>query len=272
MKRLLTLAILATALGTASCRDATDPVQDQDAVLAEDLAYSSGAAIAGDIAEMAGGQATLIGPPLRLGGPPRAFDRQDCPYNAETGWHECAGTTPRGLALSLAYGFFTAAGESQERFDALATESIRSRARLAGTVTSTRFTATVDQARETTVSGLAGTESRHVFNGTGTRNEATQSLGTDARRASTLVSHDTVTNVVRLLPASENPWPASGSVVHAVTMTRSIEDGREVSRTVHRRVLITFNGTQFVPMVVGDREFTLDLAAGRPVGQATRRR
>jgi hypothetical protein len=28
---------------------------------------------------------------------------------------------------------------------------------------------------------------------------------------------------------------------------------------------ITFNGTQFVPMTVNDREFTLDLATGKPV-------
>ena len=263
MKRLLSFAALATALTITACRDSAAPEPNQQAILTEDIAFSSGAAVTGEVAELVGGPSTLIAPPLRLGGPPRAFDRPDCPWVPATGWHECNGTSPRGLTVSHAYAFFTAAGTAQETFDAVTTESIGSRISVSGVLTTDRFSATIDHDRETTVSGLAGTETRHVFNGTGTRNESTQSIGTDRQRASTLVSNDTVSNVVRLLPASANPWPASGSITHNIAITQTVEDGRSVSRTASRRVVVTFNGTQFVPMTVGDRTFTLDLATGR---------
>lgn len=270
MKRLLSLAALGTALVITACQDSAGPEEGSEAVLTEDIAFSSGAAVTGDVAELVGGSATLIGPPLRAGGPPRAFDRPDCPYVAETGWHECAGASPRGLTFSHAYRFLTAAGAPQQTYDALTTESISSRISLEGVLTTDRFSATIDHGRETTVSGLAGTETRHVFNGTGTRNESTQSVGTERRRASTLASNDTVSNVVRLLPASANRWPASGSITHNIAVTQTMEDGRTISRSTSRRVVVTFNGTQFVPMRVGDREFTLDLATGRVAGRTAR--
>ena len=263
---------LAAVLATAACSDSAGPDADRDALLSEDVAFSSGASISGDVAEQVGGSAAIIGGPVRTGGAPRAFDRADCPYVAATGWHECTGTNPRGLSVSHAYAFFTAAGAPQETFDALSTGSIKSRLSIEGTLTTDRFTATIDNERETTVSGLAGTETQHVWNGTGTRNESNQSLGTDRQRASTLASNDTTLNVVRLLPASANPWPASGSIIHNITVTQTLVDGREASRTSSRRVVVTFNGTQFVPMLVGDRQFTLDLATGRVAGRTTRQR
>jgi hypothetical protein len=263
MKRLVSITALATALSITACQDSAAPEANQDAILTEDIALSSGAAITGDVAELVGGQATLMAPPLRAGGPPRAFDRPDCPYVPESGWHECSGTSPRGMTVSHAYAFFTAAGETQETFDPVTTESIGSRITVDGVLTTERFTATIDHERETTVSGLSGAETRHVFNGTGTRNESSQSLGTVRARASTLVSNDTVSNVVRMLPASANPWPASGSITHNIAITNTVEDGRSISRSAARRVVVTFNGTQFVPLQVGDRVFTLDLATGR---------
>src|SRR5687768_7031180 len=141
MKSLAAFA-LAAALATAACSDSAGPEADRDILLSEDVAFSSGAAISGDVAEQVGGSATLIAGPVRPGGAPRAFDRPDCPYSATTGWHECAATTPRGLSVSHAYAFFTAAGESQENFDATTTESIESRMSIEGTLTTERFTAT----------------------------------------------------------------------------------------------------------------------------------
>lgn len=267
MKRFLSLAALATLAFAGACRDSSAPEADAEALLTDDIALSSGAAVSSDVVALFGGPATLLGAPMRSGGPPFAFDRPDCPFVAATGWHECAGTSPRGMAIAHAYAFFTAEGTAQETFDATTTESIASRMSIEGTLTTPRFTAVIDHERETTVSGLSGAETRHIFNGTGTRHESNRSLGTDRRRESTLVSSDTVTNVVRLLPAATNPWPASGSIVHNIAVTQTMEDGRQMSRSFSRRVVVTFNGTQFVPMQVGDRELTLDLATGRVAGR-----
>ena len=44
-------------------------------------------------------------------------------------------------------------------------------------------------------------------------------------------------------------------------MTRTNGDGE--TETIEREVTITFNGTQFVPVTVGDEEFTMDLGLRR---------
>jgi hypothetical protein len=48
-------------------------------------------------------------------------------------------------------------------------------------------------------------------------------------------------------------------------VTFSRDRGPAQGRSGTRTVTVTFNGTQYVPMTVNDRAFTLDLATGRPL-------
>lgn len=267
MKRLAPLSALAALVIMAGCRDTAAPAPDSEAMLAEDIALSSAASVSGDIVGMPGGEVALIGLPGRIGGPPGAFDRPGCEYSAETGWHECAPAWPGQMGVRYAFAFFTADGTPQEAYDALTTASVSSRMSREGTWTMPRMVTTIQHQRETTLSGLEGTETRHVWNGTGSRDESSESAGDAPRRAHTLVSRDTITNVVRLLPAAQHRWPASGTIVHNVAMTQTVEDGRTVTRSHSRRVVVTFNGTSRVPMQVGERTFILDLETGRVARQ-----
>ena len=262
MKRLLALHALFLM---AACSDTAAPAPDADDVLTEDIAFSSAAAVTGDVVGGVDGDAATLGQPGRLGGPPRAFDRANCPYVPETGWHECTMQSPGGMSITHAYAFLTDDGTPQERFDPVTTESIRSRMSRSGTMITPRLELTIDHERSTTVSGLAGAETRHILNGTGTRDDLRRSREDGVRRSGTLTSRDTITDVVRLLPAAEHPWPASGTIVHNIAATQTVEGDRTVTRSRSRRVVVTFNGTSLVPMTVGDRQFTLDLATGRVV-------
>jgi hypothetical protein len=82
-----------------------------------------------------------------------------------------------------------------------------------------------------------------------------------AARSYTSSSATTITAVVLPVPRAEDAWPLSGTITNALSIAR---DGARGSRASSRTATVTFNGTQFVPLQIGDRTFTLDLATGRP--------
>ena len=263
MPRSLPARILFAALALTACSDAAAPPSEPDVLLTNDVALSSGVAVSRDVGGLVGMGFGMLGMPGRLGGPPGAFDRGDCPYSEETGWYECTITLPGGAVMSWSYSFLAADGAPQRSFDDATTGSVRSRSTFARTLTTDRGTLTMRHERAATVSGLLGAETEHVWNATGTRNDRMESLGDGPARSHSIASSDTATNVVWRLPVTEHRWPASGTIVHNVAVTDVRQGDRVDTRSHARRVVVTFNGTQFVPMVVGDREFTLDLATGR---------
>jgi len=73
-----------------------------------------------------------------------------------------------------------------------------------------------------------------------------------------MASDATWTDVVHVQPREENPYPLSGTVARHIVVTVT-ENGEEIgSRNVE--TLITFNGTQFVTMLVDAEEVEIDLA------------
>ena len=253
--------ILVAAVILAACSDSAGPPSPAEVELTNDIALSSGAAVSRDVVGLR--MAGLLGRAGWMAGPHVPFDRPQCPYVAETGWHECSILLAGGPAITWSYAFFTKDGRPQEFFDSLSTASISSRSTFEGTVATDRVTSVLRHARAATVTGLEGRETSRVWNATGTRNDEWASLGDSPQRSHTLVSNDTVANVVQLLPQTEHLWPASGTIVHNLVITNLGDDARRAPRSGSRRVLVTFNGTQYVPLLVGDRTFTLDLATGQ---------
>lgn len=70
----------------------------------------------------------------------------------------------------------------------------------------------------------------------------------------------TFTDVVVPFPRTRGAWPVSGTIRRVMTVTREGEAG---ARTHERTVTVTFNGTRFAELTIGDRHFILDLATGR---------
>lgn len=264
MSRRFPARILIAAVILAGCSDSSGPASQSEVELTNDIALSSGLAVSRDVAGLR--MAGVFGHAGWMAGPPMVFDRPGCPYSAETGWHECSISLTGGPTVTWSYAFFAADRTPQQFFDSLLTASISSRSTFDGTMATDRVTSVMRHARAATVTGLEGRETRRVWNATGTRNDEWASQGDGPQRSHTIVSSDTVANVVQLLPEAEHPWPASGSIVHNLAVTNS-QEGRRAPRSGNRRVLVTFNGTQFVPLLVGDRTFTLDLATGQVAGR-----
>ena len=133
-------------------------------------------------------------------------------------------------------------------------------------VTHTFWSADIERHREMEVSNLFGDETERIWNGIGT-GEVFKSRHPEggAVRTYDMESTAVFTQVVRGVPRAENPWPLSGTITRTIEVTRTEEGEEPVQKNI--TVTITFNGTQFVKMLVDDLnddgpavEYDIDLA------------
>ncbi|MBT8395922.1 MAG: hypothetical protein HKO65_07695 [Gemmatimonadetes bacterium] len=150
-----------------------------------------------------------------------------------------------------------------DSYDPLLTESMHIVSDLTRQVTHTFWNADIARHRDMTVTGLAGEETVRTWNGSGT-GDVFKSRHPEggAVRTYDMESTATITNVVRAVPRADNPWPLSGTITRVIHAVRTKEGEDPVEKNL--TVTITFNGTQFVKMVVDDGtgpvEYDVDLA------------
>ncbi len=175
-----------------------------------------------------------------------------CTYDATSGSFVCGPDSRRdGFTDVRSYQFLDAAGAPQSAYDTTTTASIRFQSHLYGTKEHGRWRQ-IDDTRDLTESGLAGAETTRIWNGTG-HSIRRDSLGcADSTSLLTREATTTVTEVVIPAPWRRDSWPLSGTLV-----TRLL-----TSTGVDLTSTITFNGTRYVPMVVGDSTYTVDLGRG----------
>jgi hypothetical protein len=191
------------------------------------------------------------GPPGLFGLPPGIPN--GCPYDAVSQSFVCGPDVLRnGLTETHSFQFLDASNAPQTAYDSLTTASIHFASHLSGTTTSGPWS-TVDDTRALVESGLAGSETSRTWNGAG--NAAHQdslrlSNGSHVLVTSTVAV--TVTNVVVPAPYQPRSWPLSGTIA-----THLVASGG--GRSVDQTSLLTFNGTEFATLTVGDSTFTVDL-------------
>jgi len=190
---------------------------------------------------------------------------EGCPY--EAGRFVCIPKSRGPFSNTRSYAYADQAGAAQTAYSATTTASANFKWSLAGTITKRRWTGTMARNRDVTISGLLGANTTITINGTGSaERQRTKFAKEDVEGAnaverdydmegSTLVK-DVVTAAVRLPDA----WPLSGTITrnHSVTRTDAVNGTKTTTRTS----VVTFNGTQFVPLTVNGTAFTLDLATG----------
>jgi len=159
--------------------------------------------------------------------------------------------------------FYDAAGNEQDAYDALTTESIHILHEISGEVARDGWSASVSRTRDKTVSGLEGEETERTWNGTGSE-EVTRSRDLDDGTERSYSSVGTVEyeDVVVPIPGSDPRWPVSGTVTRTMSVTRSGPDG-EVTREV--TAVVTFDGSSIALLTVNGEEMEIDLTtrAGR---------
>ena len=189
-----------------------------------------------------------------------------CTLDSATFLWTCPSTTANGLSLVRVLEFFDSTGAPMLKFNDTTTASVRVQATVSGVRTLANGADTVSRVRDLTASGLLGRNSTRIWNGTGNGTSGAYWADSAASRTAHTTSSTTFTNIVVDLPRSTHPYPASGTIARAVSGTGTLtRNGATRTFTITRTVTITFNGTEFVPMVVGDDTFTLDLATGKVV-------
>jgi hypothetical protein len=189
-----------------------------------------------------------------------------CTFNPADGRFDCPPTVnANGVTVARSLAFFDTAGTLMNHFDST-TASMNVQATLSGVVITAAGADTVNGTRNLTAAGLFGHNTTRTWNGSGSGTHGAFWADSAASRTADVSYSSIFTNVVVALPRSANPYPVSGTISRAVTGTGVVTKG-DSTRTISisRSVVITFNGTEFVPMTVGDENYTLDLATGKAV-------
>jgi len=187
---------------------------------------------------------------------PSPSNPESCSFNADALVYSCAKSV-EGKSVVKSYQFLDASGQAMEKFVRGTTESIRYRVQSDGTETRDNHTSASHSLRYVTVSGFLGPN--RVWNGFGSSADTTSYKEDLSTRKYTGLSVDTLKAVTFVDERATHPYPLSGVAVRVVDYT-VISTGKQVeTTTVHKRVVVTFNGTADVPISLGDYSCVLHL-------------
>lgn len=230
-------AVAVLALGAAACEDgSTNTSGFDDAALRADAALVAADAMFQDLAHM-----------------------ESATVWAGTGFGpEASGIEIQGERnFSRTVTFFDAGGTEQDSYDPLTTASLHIVSDLTRKMTRTFWSADIVRHRDMTVTGLEGEETQRTWNGTGTGDvEKSRHPEGGPERTYDMTSSAVISDVVRGIPRSENPYPLSGTItrtIHVVITVDGVEEVRDIVAT------ITFDGDNTATITVDGDSWEIDL-------------
>jgi len=274
----LIAAACALAAGVAACSSSADLLTNALSLQlsaddsAQAVAVPAGQSAAADL-DLLSSTGTLLGFDVAPGSTAPAADRaalsasfaaaSGCTLDSATYIYTCPSATLHGLSRIRTVEFFDSTGAPMLDFNDTTTASIHVTATATGALATAHAADTVSRTRDMTITGLLGRNTTRTWNGTGSDTSSAYWADSTATRTANVSAASTFTDIVVTLPRSTNPWPASGTITRDATGTATVtKQGITRSLTVTRTVTITFNGTEFVPLMVGTNAYTLDLATG----------
>lgn len=234
-----------------------------------------------------------MGPGMGRGPFGEAFSLSTCTaFDAATGLVTCTPIVRDSLTISRTFKFSTAAGVAQAARDTATTDRIETSRSVTGTttftpgqrggfgghgfrvkgadstrldITTARTTITSASTRVTT--GLASGSTQRTVNGASAGREVTEGTSTTGAFTSTRVMGDTTTGLVIPVVTTGYPYPTAGTVIRAMSVTVSYDNGTPV--TSSRREVVTYDGTATAKIAITKdgttKQCTLALPRGRPV-------
>lgn len=192
-----------------------------------------------------------------------------CLFAAGTGDLTCGPTVKNGLTVTSIYTIKNAAGTAQSAIDSVTTNSIRVRSTVTGTATRSRdgsVTATVNNAGDRIVTGLAAGSAQRTVNGTSRGNETAKGTNRDGKTFSSVrTAADTTKGVVIPVSATAQTYPTAGTVIRRMKVIMTIDGS---SSTKERREVLTYDGSATAKLQITDngttKNCTVALPRGRP--------
>lgn len=254
------------------CGDSTAPGTTlSDSQISADVAASTAPAVATNASNFLGAEAGSGGSSASM--VPASGAATSCTINSASGLLTfSAESHPDSIAFTRTWELFSDAG-CQNAFDAASTDSIAFTASLLEVDNDPRFVARATRMWQLDVTGAPtlAAATTHVWNGTGTDADTATHATPGLDRTYIGAAADTATNVVFPHPLNGATAPASGTFARWITVTVThTTHGVHKVRTTSRHIVVTFNGTMQVPLVVLDESTgahlltcTLDLTARR---------
>lgn len=272
MKTLLgrTLVAAGILVGVTACGDSTGPRAAPDGLLDQMVDQEILSVVADGVSQ----DLDLIrafGPGMTGGlflhpGDANHESMGTCTFDGTS--HTCSSGRMDALEMSRTVTFYDAGGDPMEAYDPEFTDVIEFVFDLEGTREGfrdeTSVLATIDRHVEKTVSGLAGQETTREWNGLGTTETFRQITNPLGETFTFDLGAETKSeSVIMPVPdgTDEPLWPLSGTITKDVTVEVTRFDGEVVTR--QRTVVIEFNGTNLVTIIINGEPTTVDLALRR---------
>ena len=242
--RLAAIPLLVLAAACSSDGAPLAPSAADAAAINADVAVTSGASVASDVAVWMGNEAAVSGGFAGAGAPSAGT----CTRSGNT--TTCTGGRDGALTVTRTVSFFDASGAAQQQYDASTTARIDFATQVSGTTSGAQSTNTISRARSMSVTGLAGSETQRTWNGTGTATTQSTFTAQAGTRTHQMVEDDTTTNVVWVVAPTRGAYPASGTIVRRIAVHTTFTGQRSGTFNAERRVQVTFNGTAQVQLEV----------------------
>lgn len=260
------LGAAAVMAAMAACSgSSTSPSSVSDLVINEDVATTAGSSVA-EVTNQFGNEDTQSGasssapvPSARLSAAAAGMSRPSmarsaCTQGSFSGMFTFPFGDPRDtLSITRTWTFF-AAGSCQSAFDTATTDSIVFTAAVSEELHGKRrfWQAHRDDQRTHWVTGTPTLRAAatHVWNGFAAGVDTSSFSGDRPEsRTYTGAAADTVTNVTFPHPRKGAVYPASGTFTRWMNAVATFSGPNTGTRQVARHLIVTFNGTEFVPIV-----------------------
>ena len=181
---------------------------------------------------------------------------ESCSFSAPGLIYSCT-KSGEGKSVVKSYQFLDASGKPMEKFVKGTTEAIHYLVKTDGVESRDNNRSALHSLRDATVSGFLGPN--RIWNGFGSSADTTVHTEGLSTRTYTGLSVDTVKAVTFVDERALHPYPLSGVFVRVVDY-KVVSTGKQLeTTTVHKRAVVTFNGTADVPISLGDYNCVLHL-------------
>jgi hypothetical protein len=187
---------------------------------------------------------------------PQSPRAEECAFNAATLFYGCI-KSEEGKSVRKYYQFLDASGKPMEKFIRGTTESIHYLLNTDASEVNDNGSSVNHSRRDLTVSGFLG--ANRIWNGFGSSADTSVRREELSARKYTGLSVDTLKAVTFVDERAAHPYPLSGAAIRVVDYTVLSTGKQTETTTVHKRVVVTFNGTADVPISLGDYSCILHL-------------
>ena len=190
------------------------------------------------------------------GEPAPAPVTESCSFSPETLTYSCV-KSGEGQTVVKSYQFLDASGKPMEKFVRGVTEAIHFLVKKDASEASDNSSSVSHSLRDVVESGFLGPN--RIYNGFGSSADTNSRKENLSTRKYTGSSVDSLKAVTFVDQRAEHPYPLSGVAIRVVDYA-VVATGEQLETTaVHKRVVVTFNGTADVPISLGDYSCVLHL-------------